>query len=202
MAAGTPLYERYCGSCHGANLEPAESVFDLRDLAASDKRRFMTSVARGKSTMPAWGTVLTPQQIDALWDFVMSKKADPTLAVAPIPASAAVPPSQDWPCGGDERLLIDSAGNPVWIASDELLSHAIGTSLPRHARQTPQPVGSRLDALIDSQGRVKCIRPTSGSVAPTPAAIEAIGKMTFRPFAAAGQPVAVFAHVQLNLETQ
>jgi mono/diheme cytochrome c family protein len=206
-ATGATLYERYCAACHGANLEPAESVFDLRDLAPSDKQRFMNSVARGKSSMPGWGALLTPQQIETLWDLVMSKKAAPaSAAAAPAGAVAATAapaaPSQACPCGGDAKLLVDSAGNPVWIASDELLSHAVSAppATPAAANATTGRV--TVDVLVDSQGRVKCARAAPGSVAPPPAALEAIGKWTFRAFAAAGQPVAVFAHLQLTVETK
>jgi mono/diheme cytochrome c family protein len=194
-AAGAPLYERYCASCHGANLVPPESVFDLRDLAPSDKQRFATAVVRGKSSMPAWGTLLTPEQIGTLWNFVMSK----TSAAS---AGTSGTPSQVWPCGGDPKLLVDSTGDPVWVASDELLSHAVSTSPAVPVAANAAPGRLIVNVLIDPQGRVKCARAAPGSVDPPPAALEAVGKWTFRPFAAGDQPVAVYGRLLLNPETK
>ncbi len=33
--------------------------------------------------MPAWGAVLTPQQIETLWDFVMSQEGQPDFRGSP-----------------------------------------------------------------------------------------------------------------------
>jgi mono/diheme cytochrome c family protein len=206
-AAGAPLYQLYCAGCHGANLAPAESAFDLRYLAPSDKQRFVNSVARGKDSMPAWSALLTPQQIEAVWDYVLSRKTEVAAAmpVADAATPAAAPPSQAWPCGGDARLLVDGAGSPVWIASDELMSHAISTPPPAPAVGSA-PAGSlTVDVLIDAQGRVKCARAAPVRAQDVPAAtssavLDAVRQWAFRPFAAGGQPVAIYGHLQLNLE--
>jgi mono/diheme cytochrome c family protein len=211
--AGAPLYQVYCAACHGPNLKPAESVFDLRDLAPSDKRRFVNSVTRGKDSMPAWGALLTPQQIEAVWDYVMSRNA---AAVSPAPGAAggessAAAASQSWPCGGDINLLVDGAGDPVWIGSDELIAHGISMPPPASSAGTPPAGRLMLDVLIDSQGRVKCARvaPGAGLAAPPdvpeavpPAALEVVRKWAFRPFAAGGQPVAIYGHLQFDLEAR
>jgi mono/diheme cytochrome c family protein len=202
-AVGLPLYQLYCAGCHGANLQPAESVFDLRYLAPSDKRRFVNSVTRGKDSMPAWAALLTPQQIEAVWDYVMSRK---TGVVSTAPAAAGseasgAPASQAWPCGGDAKLLADGAGDPVWISSDELISHGINMPSPASSAGTGAAGRLMLDVLIDSQGSVKCARVAPGTAAP-PTALEAVRKWAFRPFAAGGQPVAVYGHLQLNPETR
>jgi mono/diheme cytochrome c family protein len=200
-AAGAPLYQLYCASCHGANLAPAESVFDLRYLAPRDKRRFVNSVARGKDSMPAWSALLTPQQIESVWDYVLSRNAEFAAAGSADPAASA---SQTWPCGGDARLLADAVGAPLWIASDELMSH--GISMPPPALAGASALAGRLtvDVLIAAHGRVKCARVAPGSATPDapPAVLDAIRKWTFRPFAAGGQPVAVFAHLELRFDPQ
>jgi cytochrome c6 len=195
-AAGAPLYAKYCSACHGGNMEPIESAFDLRDLSPGDMRRFVYSVTRGKDSMPAWGAVLTPQQIESVWDFVMSRNGG---------AVSAGPVSQSWPCGGDAKLLIDGASNPVWIGSDELIAHGISTPSPASSAGTVRAGRLMLDVLIDAQGRVKCARIAPGIAAPPDApsaALEAIRKWTFQPFAAGGQPVAVYGHLQIDAETR
>lgn len=209
-AAGAPLYQLYCAGCHGANLAPVESAFDLRVLAPSDKQRFVTSVSRGKDSMPAWAALLTPQEIEAVWDYVMRRNAE---VAAAVPATSAAPiagsTSLSWPCGGDARLLVDAAGSPVWIASEELISRGISMPPPAPAPEATPPRPLMVDVLVDSQGRVKCARVAPGPAAAPdapPAApsavLDAVRRWAFRPFAAGGQPVAVFGHLQLNLEAR
>lgn len=74
IAAGRALYERHCRPCHGENMRtPGTVVYDLRQFPHDEKARFVDSVTNGKGgRMPAWGDILTPAQIDLLWDYVKS----------------------------------------------------------------------------------------------------------------------------------
>ena len=48
------------------------SSFDLRKFPHVDQARFVNSVTRGKNTMPAWGDMLQPDEISALWAYVVT----------------------------------------------------------------------------------------------------------------------------------
>jgi cytochrome c55X len=70
---GRQLYNSYCARCHGLNMVAASSAFfDLRTLAPGEKERFERSVNQGLRAMPAWGSILTPADVQALWLFVIS----------------------------------------------------------------------------------------------------------------------------------
>lgn len=71
VAQGKSLYRQLCSNCHGVNMVNAgTSSFDLRKFPREDQARFVNSVMRGKNTMPAWGDLLKPEEIDALWAYV------------------------------------------------------------------------------------------------------------------------------------
>jgi mono/diheme cytochrome c family protein len=72
MAAqdGERLYEKYCATCHGDDLQNNGLAFDLRRLKADEQPRFVFFVTHGKKAMPSWQGVLGADQIDALWAYV------------------------------------------------------------------------------------------------------------------------------------
>jgi mono/diheme cytochrome c family protein len=72
IARGAAIYERNCSPCHGPRLLGEESAFDLRKFPRDQRERFVNSVTRGKNAMPPWGDLLKPDDIDALWAYVMS----------------------------------------------------------------------------------------------------------------------------------
>ena len=49
-----------------------QGAFDLRKFPREDKARFVTSVTQGKQNMPPWGDLLKPEDIDALWAYVVA----------------------------------------------------------------------------------------------------------------------------------
>jgi|SRR5579883_2569298 mono/diheme cytochrome c family protein len=71
---GKALYATHCIHCHGVNMvTPGTVAFDLRQFPHNDKARFVNSVTHGKNgRMPPWGDVLTPQEIDELWAYVLT----------------------------------------------------------------------------------------------------------------------------------
>jgi mono/diheme cytochrome c family protein len=70
---GRRLYVSYCTRCHGVNLvSPGGAFFDLRTFPSNDKERFMRSVKEGKRAMPAWGSIIKPHEIEALWAYIGS----------------------------------------------------------------------------------------------------------------------------------
>jgi mono/diheme cytochrome c family protein len=72
---GADVYERNCSPCHGARMQDPQGAFDLRKFPHDERERFITSVSRGKNQMPPWGGVLKPEDIDALWAYVISAES-------------------------------------------------------------------------------------------------------------------------------
>jgi len=69
--SGERLYEKYCATCHGDDLQNNSGVaFDLRRLKADDEARFVNAVQHGKNAMPSWQGVLAVPQLDDLWAYI------------------------------------------------------------------------------------------------------------------------------------
>ena len=72
-AQGKTLYRQLCSNCHGVNMVNAgTSSFDLRTFPQDDKTRFVNSVMHGKNAMPAWGDLVKPEEIEAIWAYVLT----------------------------------------------------------------------------------------------------------------------------------
>jgi len=70
---GKAQYRQFCSNCHGVNMVNAgTSSFDLRKFPPDDKTRFVNSVKHGKNAMPAWGDILKPEEIEAIWAYVLT----------------------------------------------------------------------------------------------------------------------------------
>lgn len=68
---GKPLYSQFCRNCHGVNMVNAgTSSFDLRKFPRDDRARFVNSVTKGKNSMPPWGDILKPDEVEAIWAYV------------------------------------------------------------------------------------------------------------------------------------
>ena len=72
---GAALYERNCSPCHGARMRNPQWAVDLRTFPRDGHARFVDAVANGKRNMPAWDDVLDPDQIEALWAYVIAGEA-------------------------------------------------------------------------------------------------------------------------------
>jgi mono/diheme cytochrome c family protein len=68
---GASLYAINCAPCHGARLANPEWATDLRTFPRDERARFIDSVTHGKGGMPPWGDVLKPEEIQALWAYVV-----------------------------------------------------------------------------------------------------------------------------------
>jgi mono/diheme cytochrome c family protein len=78
IASGARLYEKYCATCHGDDLQNTSGVaFDLRRLNADEQARFVNSVQHGKNAMPSWQGVLSQEQIEALWAYIRTHAYQP-----------------------------------------------------------------------------------------------------------------------------
>jgi mono/diheme cytochrome c family protein len=69
---GAAIFERNCSPCHGAHMADPQGAFDLRTFPHDQHSRFVDSVTKGKNSMPAWGDLLKPDEIDALWAYVVA----------------------------------------------------------------------------------------------------------------------------------
>ena len=67
---GRKNYTSYCARCHGFNLVMVTGTFDLRQFPKDDKERFVRSVSKGVRAMPAWESVIKPEEIDAIWAYI------------------------------------------------------------------------------------------------------------------------------------
>jgi mono/diheme cytochrome c family protein len=69
---GAQLYEAHCQSCHGPRLTNPPWAADLRTFPREDHARFVDTVTYGKRGMPPWDDVLKPDDIEALWAYVVA----------------------------------------------------------------------------------------------------------------------------------
>ena len=72
IETGAKIFARNCSPCHGAHMRDPEGAFDLRKFPHDAHDRFVASVSHGKGQMPPWGDLLKPEEIEALWSYVMA----------------------------------------------------------------------------------------------------------------------------------
>ena len=72
VKAGGSLFARHCATCHGTRMRNPQWGTDLRTFPRDGRARFLDSVANGKRNMPPWDDVLKPDEIEALWAYVMA----------------------------------------------------------------------------------------------------------------------------------
>jgi mono/diheme cytochrome c family protein len=72
IASGAELYAVNCSPCHGARMQEPGAAFNLRKFPPDQRERFVNSVTRGKNQMPPWGDFFKPEQLEALWAYVMA----------------------------------------------------------------------------------------------------------------------------------
>jgi len=73
IKTGADLFARNCATCHGARMRnPQWAAVNLRTFPRDARSRFIDTVTNGRRTMPPWDDVLQPEQIEALWAYVMA----------------------------------------------------------------------------------------------------------------------------------
>jgi cytochrome c6 len=73
IAAGAEVYAEKCAACHGERLRATGAGFDLLKIGPNERERFDKAVNDGKGQMPAWGGVLSDEEIDQLWAYLRSR---------------------------------------------------------------------------------------------------------------------------------
>jgi mono/diheme cytochrome c family protein len=71
VKAGADIYARNCSPCHGPRMQDPESAFNLKKFPRNARERFVRSVRQGKNQMPPWGDMLSGEDLDALWAYVV-----------------------------------------------------------------------------------------------------------------------------------
>jgi mono/diheme cytochrome c family protein len=72
ITAGAAIFARNCSPCHGAHMADPQGAFDLRTFPHDQHSRFVSSVTNGKNSMPPWGGLLKPEEIEYLWAYVVA----------------------------------------------------------------------------------------------------------------------------------
>jgi mono/diheme cytochrome c family protein len=72
VKAGGDIYAQTCAPCHGPRMQESQVPMDLRKFPPSEKPRFVASVTKGKNQMPPFGGLFKPEDIEALWAYVMA----------------------------------------------------------------------------------------------------------------------------------
>ena len=67
-------------------VNPGTTTYDLRRWPTDNPTDFYSAVRSGTGDMPAWGDILLPEEIDALWVYVATRGG-----TQPFPESAEVP---------------------------------------------------------------------------------------------------------------
>lgn len=73
MQKGRELYS-FCACCHGVNMVNTGAAADLRQFPLDQQERFDLSVNNGLRAMPAWGSVLKPAEVQAIWSYVTTER--------------------------------------------------------------------------------------------------------------------------------
>lgn len=69
---GAQIYAQNCAACHSPRMLDPNVAFNLREFPPDQKARFVLSVTKGKNQMPPWGDLFKPDEIEALWAYVMA----------------------------------------------------------------------------------------------------------------------------------
>ena len=69
---GAELYARNCATCHGNRMAKPEWAADLSAFPRDEQARFIDTVTYGKKNMPPWGDLFKPEDIEALWAYVVA----------------------------------------------------------------------------------------------------------------------------------
>jgi mono/diheme cytochrome c family protein len=72
ITKGAQIFALNCATCHGTSMRNPQWAIDLREFPRDAHARFTDSVTNGKGNMPPWDDVLSPDDIEALWAYVVA----------------------------------------------------------------------------------------------------------------------------------
>ena len=73
---GAETFSEYCTPCHGERMSNPD-LFNLKTFPSDQRARFINSVTNGKNAMPPWRGQLKPNDIEALWSYVVAGEKRP-----------------------------------------------------------------------------------------------------------------------------
>lgn len=69
---GAAIYAANCVTCHGEHMKNPPWAIDLATFPRDARTRFIDSVTYGVRNMPPWGDVIKPDDIAALWAYLVA----------------------------------------------------------------------------------------------------------------------------------
>ena len=69
---GADIYAQHCATCHGNRMANPPWAIDLATFPRDSRARFIDAVTNGVRNMPPWGDVLKPDEIEALWAYLVA----------------------------------------------------------------------------------------------------------------------------------
>jgi mono/diheme cytochrome c family protein len=69
---GRALYVTHCESCHGVRMIGPQWGIELGKFPRDGHSRFVDSVTNGVRGMPPWGDLLKPEEVEALWAYLVA----------------------------------------------------------------------------------------------------------------------------------
>jgi mono/diheme cytochrome c family protein len=75
IKAGAAIYAANCATCHGPRMKNPPWAIDLATFPRDERARFVDSVTNGVRNMPPWGDVIKPDDIAALWAYLVAGEA-------------------------------------------------------------------------------------------------------------------------------
>jgi alcohol dehydrogenase (cytochrome c) len=72
---GAEVYAANCVTCHGEHMKNPPWAIDLATFPRDERARFVNSVTYGVRNMPPWGDVINPDDVAALWAYLVAGEA-------------------------------------------------------------------------------------------------------------------------------
>lgn len=72
VTKGADIYADNCSTCHGNHMANPPWAIDLATFPRDQRARFVDSVTNGVRNMPPWDDVLKPDDIAALWAYLVA----------------------------------------------------------------------------------------------------------------------------------
>ena len=72
VAKGSDIYAQHCATCHGERMANPPWAIDLATFPRDSRVRFVDSVTYGVRNMPPWGDVIKPDEVAALWAYLVA----------------------------------------------------------------------------------------------------------------------------------
>jgi mono/diheme cytochrome c family protein len=72
VTKGAAIYAQHCATCHGNRMMNPPWAIDLATFPRDSRARFVDAVTNGVRNMPPWGDVIKPDDVAALWAYLVA----------------------------------------------------------------------------------------------------------------------------------